>query len=296
MKRILITGATGFTGVNACGYFAEIGYEVYGMVHKKIPKDGKANYVSCDLMNSEEVEEALKNIQPHYVLHLAGQNHSGRSWEEPISTFMANVNGTLNLLEAVRHYSPNADIIVVGSVIDFNPCSLSKPNHPYGLSKYVQTLLSTSWSSLYDLNIKIARPSNLIGPGPSNGICSLLARKIAMNEKKYTSEGFHFHNILDQRDFLDVRDAIRAYHSIFKYGQNVKSYNIASGKDRTILEVVRAFKFLSVADLEITTDFFQRQEPMYVDIKEIKLLGWEPKYTFQESIKETLNFHRGEVF
>ncbi|MCP3739193.1 NAD-dependent epimerase/dehydratase family protein [Rossellomorea sp. BNER] len=295
MNKILITGAAGFTGVKACAYFLEEGYEVYGMVHKSTFKEDKIKFVSCDLMNSEEVETVIKDIQPHYLLHLAGQNHSGISWEKPLQTFMVNANGTLNLLEAVRLHSPHAKIIVVGSVIDYNPCSLAKPNHPYGLSKYVQTLLSSSWSSLYDLNIMIARPSNLIGPGPSNGICSLLAKKIVMNEKNLTSEGFHFHNLLDQRDFLDVRDAIRAYQSIFKYGRKNKSYNIASGNNRTILEVLKAYKEFSSSDLEVTTDLFQRQEPIRVDTKEIKMLGWKPQHTFHESILETLNFHRGEV-
>ncbi|ALC82143.1 MULTISPECIES: NAD-dependent epimerase/dehydratase family protein [Bacillus] len=296
MIKILITGAAGFTGVKACAYFLKEGYEVYGMVHKNTPKEEKIKFLSCDLMNHEEVEATLKSIKPHYVLHLAGQNHSGVSWDKPIPTFMANANGTLNLLEGVRLHSPQAKIIVVGSVIDFNPCYLTKPNHPYGLSKYVQTLLSSCWSTMFDLNIMIARPSNLIGPGPSNGICSLLAKKIALNERTSTSIEFHFHNLLDQRDFLDVRDAIKAYHTIFKYGKKNNSYTIASGNSKSLVDVVRVFKDLTPTNLMITTDFFQRVEPIRIDIKAIKLLGWEPQYTFNQSLRDSLNYHRGNFF
>ena len=77
-----------------------------------------------------------------------------------------------------------------------------------------------------DSNIIIAKPSNLIGPGESNGICSILAKKMIDIESGRSKAIIEVNSLKDSRDFLDVRDAIKAYHVLLRDGINGKQYNI----------------------------------------------------------------------
>ncbi|MDT9024015.1 MULTISPECIES: NAD-dependent epimerase/dehydratase family protein [Rossellomorea] len=289
MSKVFITGASGFTGRHACEYYLNKGYEVYGAVrHHQQPRK-QVQQVKCDLLNAEALSDILKSIQPRFILHLAAQNHSGRSWEDPISTMNTNVIGTMNLLEAVKKAVPQSTILIVGSVIEYNPCQSRYPNHPYGLSKYMQILVSSSWSTFYDLDVRIAKPSNLIGPGNSNGICSLLAQK-CLHYRKDKSKTFHFHNILDHRDFLDVRDAIVAYDLILHKGKKNHSYTIARGETFTFLKIAKMLKELSHSDLPLFTEHFHHTPEIHFENSSLRQLFWKPTLSLQESLNDILEY------
>ncbi|MEG9296751.1 NAD-dependent epimerase/dehydratase family protein [Mangrovibacillus sp. Mu-81] len=295
MKKIFITGATGFTGMHACEYFLQKGFDVYGGVRQKNHPCNKVKSIQYDLTDAKGLERIMESILPDFILHLAAQNHAGMSSIDPAATFQVNLFGTLNLLEAVRKKAPKTITLVTGSVIDFKPCGPEIPEHPYGLSKYMQILLSSSWSSMYGLDIRIARPSNLIGPGPSNGICSLLAQKCLTSGKNEKGR-FHFTNILDQRDFIDVRDVLRAYDSILTYGKQGFPYTVASGNNRTFLEAARAIRALAKSDISLTTDRFEQTKSESFDITEIKSLGWEPSIPFEQSLKDIIQYVNDETY
>ncbi|WP_226674106.1 NAD-dependent epimerase/dehydratase family protein [Rossellomorea aquimaris] len=290
MKKVLITGASGFTGLHACEYYRKRGYEVYGAVRSHHPPLKGVQSVICNLLDLEAMKVIIKEIEPQMILHLAAQNHSGQSWIDPVTTINTNVIGTMNLLESVKNSSPDASLLIIGSVIEYNPCHSTEPNHPYGLSKYIQTVLSTCWSSFYDLDIRIAKASNLIGPGRSNGICSLLAHK-CLQYQKGVKEGFHFQNVLDHRDFLDVRDAVQAYDIILRNGTKNETYVVASGRNYTLLEVAKKVKELSQSNLPLTTDQWKHIPGVpYKDEKLVKL-GWKPTISLSQSLKEILDYH-----
>ena len=234
MNKIFITGATGFTGIHACAYYINKGYGVYAAVRGHHHPLEEVSSEFCDLMDTESMKETLGkfNLALSFISLL--RIIAVVSWEDPISTINTNVIGTLNLLETVKSAVPHATVLITGSVIEYNPCHTPHPNHPYGLSKYIQTLISSCWSSFYDMDIRIAKTSNLIGPGHSNGICSLVAQK-CLQYSKGDSVGFHFHNILDRRDFLDVRDAVLAYDCILQKGRENETYVVASGENTYII-------------------------------------------------------------
>jgi GDP-4-dehydro-6-deoxy-D-mannose reductase len=293
MNRVFITGATGFTGIHACEYYNKMGFEVYAAVRSQTHPIKEVRSVHCDLMDAEAMKALLKTIQPHLILHFAAQNHSGRSWTEPLSTLNTNVIGTLNLLEAVKGAAPYARTLITGSVIEYDPCHSNEPNHPYGLSKYIQVLLSTSWSSFYDLDIRVAKTSNLIGPGHSNGICSLLAQK-CIQYRKGGGEGFHFHNILDHRDFLDVRDAVKAYDCILQKGGKNETYVVASGKSQRFLDMAKDLKKLTQSDIPITTEYFYHSPSVhYVNDKLTNLL-WEQTFSMNQSLEDVVKYYENQ--
>ena len=133
---------------------------------------------TCDLTDLALVEETVKEIVPDQVLHLAGQNSVAKSWENPGNYLHANVLGTVNLLEGIRAYSPAARVLVAGSMLQ-EP--ITEPaSHPYSLSKTMQMLVARTWEQLFKMKILLVKPCNLIGPGPSNGVCTIFAKKIAL--------------------------------------------------------------------------------------------------------------------
>ncbi|OIJ18546.1 UDP-2-acetamido-2,6-dideoxy-hexulose 4-reductase [Anaerobacillus alkalidiazotrophicus] len=290
--KLLITGAGGFTGQHACDYFVSKGYEVIGVVRSKNFIKKQVKLEMCDLTNKEAVRALVLKVKPAYVLHLAGQNHVGESWENPIKSFETNVMSTLYLIEALREISSVRKIVIVGSALQLNSIDVSPP-HPYSFSKTIQVLIAKSWSHLYKIPIVIVKPTNLIGPGFSNGVCSIFAKKIVQIENNNTEDAsLEVNNLFVMRDFLDVRDALTAYELIMKQGDSGRIYEVASGKSRTLGELIHQFQLLTEIQFEIKATLFQKEPPVEINTRSISELGWKPKHSFDSSIKEILNFYR----
>ncbi|MBW7474532.1 NAD-dependent epimerase/dehydratase family protein [Paenibacillus oenotherae] len=198
--RLLVTGAGGFCGEHACRYFTSAGWDVTAVV-RRMPVDdqaeeflGQAAAVEiCDLASASGTMEMVRRAQPDYVLHLAGVNAVALSWSSPAAVMESNVMGTVHLLEAIRGLGNRkcCRIVVAGSMLR---CKLDEggqgmaPPHPYSLSKAMQVLTAQSWASLYGMDVIVAEPSNLIGPGRSNGLCALIARYAAELERNGSGE------------------------------------------------------------------------------------------------------------
>lgn len=282
VKTILITGGDGFTGQHASDYFAKKGYDVYTTSRKYETK----KIYKIDLLNKREVFEMIKQIQPDYVLHLAGQNDVQTSWAEPLLTFETNAMITLYLLEAVRTYCPNAKVLVVGSILE-------ESSHPYGFSKWIQHVIAKKWAEFFQLNVVMANPVNLIGPGFSNGVCAKFAKKIVMAELTSNSCQFNISNLKIKRDFLDVRDAVRGYELLLQKGENGKAYDVGTGKLITLADIVQAYKNLTTITIALVNENKPLQETkLFANPLPLQSLGWQQKYTLTNSLRDCLHFFR----
>ena len=295
LPKLLITGASGFTGKHACHYFSKAGFEVIAVTRTHSFNE-QIQTEHCDLTNKEAVRRMIKKIKPQFLLHLAGQNHVGQSWVDPVSSLEANSLSTLYVIEGLRHENPTCKIIVVGSALQFDPKDISTLKHPYSLSKTLQVLIAQSWEGLYNLPIVIAKPSNLIGPGISNGVCSIFARKIVEMEVENAEKVLEVSNLHAQRDFIDVRDVVTAYETIFKKGSSGEVYDIASGKSRSLAEVIECFTLLTDAEFKIIpTSKNEKEEPTGIAPLDLNSLGWKPVIPFEISLLDILNFYRNKI-
>lgn len=292
--RIMITGANGFTGQHACKYFINAGYHVIAITrtNKHAVSDELITFEHCDLTKKQSVLSLIQKTKPDYLLHLAGQNHVGNSWNDPIASVEANVMATAYLLEALRLEKPTCRIIVVGSTLQFDPNDLSTLPHPYSLSKTIQTLISQSWESLYGMNIIIAKPSNLIGPGLSNGVCSILAKKVIDMELHNAEKSLEINNLYVKRDFLDVRDAIVAYEMLFDYGVSGEVYVVSSGKSRYLKEITDSLSLLSPIEFVIKTLYSSPEKTDELTPILLQSMGWKPTIPFEDSMKAILDYYR----
>jgi len=292
-EKLLITGASGFTGYHACQHFSKLDFDITAIAHKNDFYDERINWRKCDFSDKEAVKALIKKIKPDYVLHLAGQNAVSCSWEDPIRSLEVNSMATAYLLEALRLESPTCKTVIVGSALQFDPTSISTFNHPYGLSKTMQFIISQFWANLYNMHIVVAKPSNLIGPGFSKGVCSIFAQKIVQMEKKKEEKKIEVSNLNNRIDFLDVRDAVRAYDFLFLKGKSGKVYEVSSGKSHSLGQVLKIFREMTAINFHIEV---LQENHLSNHINTIPLslieLGWEPTYSIESTLKDVLHFYR----
>ncbi|CAM4275079.1 NAD(P)-dependent oxidoreductase [Paenibacillus alkaliterrae] len=294
-RRILITGAGGFTGQHACRHFAAAGMQVTAALRKKGVNPAGCSAVFGDLTKRDDVKRMVEESEPDWVLHVAGHNSVAASWLDPASFLETNLMSTIYLLDALRNHS-RCRVLIAGSMLNFALTDPPIPQHPYSLSKTLQVLASRSWGALFGQQILIAQPSNLIGPGRSTGICGLLARKIAKVERGEDHQPFRLSSFVEERDYLDVRDAVTAYSYLLEKGESGQVYALGSGRNRSLGDIVHAFQAMTECDLPLEAG----QIPGYVPpppvpITAIKAFGWEPKISFEQSLADTLQYYRNEV-
>lgn len=296
--KIMITGAIGFTGKHACDYFKQKGYHVVAVTRniKGLLSDDLLTYEHCELTDKNSVYNLIHRTKPEYLLHLAGQNHVPHSWKNPISSFEANVMSTAYLIDAIRISTPTCKVIIVGSALQFDPNELSTLLHPYSLSKTIQSLIAQSWERLYGMNLIIAKPTNLIGPGESNGVCSILAKKVVEMEFNNAEKILELNNQYIKRDFLDVRDAVVAYETLFNKGISGMVYDISTGNSVFLKEITDTL--LRFSNIEFTVKSIDNKQENSGEIVPSLLhtMGWQPLIPFEQSIQAILTYFREQKF
>ncbi|MEH7136072.1 NAD-dependent epimerase/dehydratase family protein [Priestia megaterium] len=294
--KLLITGASGFTGQHACEYFSKLDLDIIAITNKRNFCHKKVKTKQCDLLNKKGIKDLIKQIKPDYVLHLAGQNAVGRSWEDPLNSLEVNAMGTAYLIEALRQEVPASKTVIVSSALQFNPTSIPTFNHPYGLSKTIQSIFSQFWAALYNMHIVIARPSNLIGPGFSTGVCSIFAQRIVNMEGGKEEKFLNVSNLNNRLDFLDVRDAVKAYDCLLKKGKSGDIYDVSSGESHSLGEIINIFRKTTNIPFQTKLD---NQSPIvnHVNLHPVSLieLGWQPKIPLETTIKNIVDFYRQQV-
>lgn len=286
MTRLLITGATGFTGRHACAYYTAKGWHVLGVTHDHMTTGGMTETCAVELTDPHAVREVVQTYQPDYILHLAGQNSVRTSWHKPLETIQTNVLGTLHLLEAVKACDVPPKVLIITS-------ALGQQNenflHPYSLSKRWQSMAAKAWYAFYDVPALIASPVNLIGPGESTGVCAVLAQQIVNAlENQTIAVSLSSPNV--HRAFLDVRDAIRAYDTLLVRGEAGHYYPLSSEKAVSLQEIVNYFSFITdrLIHVKATGTWFEAA-PFY-STEALRQLGWHQKRSFHSSLDDTFNY------
>lgn len=304
-ERLLITGAGGFCGLHACKHFRSKAAEVAGALRPSSGDEPRAGVlrrmgvtpVRCDLTDPDAVNRLISDVRPTRILHLAGLNAAGPSWQDPAAYMEANVMATVYLLEAARRFGPDGvRIVAAGSMLRFawpQDSGGPKPPHPYSFSKTLQTAAVRSWHAMYGMTAVVAEPANLIGPGPSAGLCALIAAHIR-GIKKAAAQGkaapapFRLSSRHERRDFVDVRDAMAAYELLLERGDPSIVYPIVSGTFRSLGEVADVFTRAAGVPVRWEIGDSAAPSPEAADGSAIRALGWSPAMPFADSIADLL--------
>ncbi len=319
MEKILITGLSGFVARHFLDYLenSHIRTQVLGIDIQPISifSDFKYidfSYACIDLLQEEEIERILFQFQPEYILHLASYSSVAFSWKNPILSFQNNVNIFLNLLEVIRKYSLNTRILSIGSSEEYGNINTSDiplketarldPLSPYAVARVSQEMLSRLYANSYNQDIVMTRSFNHIGPGQSDVfVVSSFVRRIL--EAKLNGE----HNIelpvgnIDiVRDFLDVRDVVRAYYKLLHQGKKGEVYNVCSGRAIRLSEVITVIADLLEVEVIPLIDkkLIRPNDNMLIvgdNSKLCKDTDWYPKYDMKDSINDIIQYWKLKI-
>jgi GDP-4-dehydro-6-deoxy-D-mannose reductase len=312
MKRVLITGASGFAGRHLASHLSTSGdFDITGLSSRKRPPLDGGRLLVCDLRDADLTRRTLEHYQPEIVFHLAGQSHVPRAFAAPAETLVANVVGSINLFEACRMAEIEPVIVSVGSAEVYGPVSPEAipiredqpfaPNNPYASSKAAQDLYARQYYASYGMKIVSTRPFNHVGPGQADRfVVSSFARQIAEVEAGLADPVVLVGNLDPVRDFLDVRDVVRAYVALADERFAGDVFNIASGRGIRIQDVLDMLIAESTHDIEVRVDP-ERVRP--VEVPEFRgdaskltaATGWEPEIPFSTSIRDILNYWRASI-
>lgn len=310
MKRCLITGCLGFTGKHLLEFLQKKkDLDLYGIdiKHDHIVT-APGNYLKVNLSNRKKIFAVLKEIKPHMVFHLAGSMFC-KSYEE---YHKGNVRGTINLLDAVlesnKEMKDSTVIINVGSSAEYGSVkhkdipiqenTLLTPVNYYAISKIVQGFLALGYHSMHSLKVIHTRTFNLIGPGQSPSfVCGSITRQIVALEKSEKSKGsLSVGNVKSIRDFIDVRDAVRAYWTLAQRGESGEVYNVCSGRGTSISELIRLTIGLAKNPIKVIRngELSKKDEvPIQVgDNSRLRSCRWKPHITLEKSVKDMLQWLR----
>jgi GDP-4-dehydro-6-deoxy-D-mannose reductase len=318
MKRVLITGITGFAGSHLADYvLAEHpGVEVFGTYRWRSRREniahlgGRIRLLESDLGDVTALRSALERSRPDAIFHLAAQSFVPTSWNAPAETFHVNATGQVNLFEAIRSLGLDPVVQLACSSEEYglvhkdetpireeNPL---RPLSPYAVSKVAQDYLGYQYFRSYGLRAVRTRGFNHEGPRRGEVfVMSNFARQIAAIEAGEQEAVIRVGNLDSVRDFTDVRDMVRAYWLAATKGEPGEVYNIASGRGITIREMLDRLLAMSKVEVRVETDP-ARLRPSDVEVllgdasKFRAATGWEPRIPLEQTLADTLDYWRGE--
>lgn len=311
--RTLITGISGFVGQHLAHHIqaTQPNAELHGTVRTSGFTLPDVTCHEIDLRNATDVGTLIDTIQPHRVYHLAAQAFVPRSFYDPWETLENNIRSQLNIILACLKLTPMPRMLAVSSAeiygivtpdkVPMHEDLPSRPTSPYSVSKVTQDLLAAQYHQSHNLPIMRARPFNHFGPGQNNRfVAPAFATQIAKIEAGLQPPTISVGDLSAQRDFTDVRDIVAAYELIVERGNPGTVYNVASGEAQSIQHLLDTLLGFSKVDIEVHTDP-ARLRPVDIPIllgdatRLRQETGWEPQYTFEQSLLDVMNDCRQQV-
>lgn len=319
--RALITGATGFVGGHLAEHLMDQGDEpvalsnVAGWPGPTAHLQGRVSLHTLDI-GDEHATTALADLlaaeRPKAIYHLAAQANPSASLADPRPTWALNLGGTLNLLEAVRraNLEERPRVVLVGSGVSYgNPapehlpvsesCPL-RPNNPYAASKAAADLLGIQHHLSHGTHTLMARPFNHAGPRQADIYAlSSFARQVAeveLGQRPRIEVG----NLNVTRDYTDVRDIVRAYRLLVEHGHPGEVYNIGSGRDVPLAEMLKILQSLARVPVEVFVDPARLrpvdQPLLLADSSKLRShTSWQPTFSLEQTLSDMLDDWRARL-
>lgn len=303
MSRILITGVHGFVGSHLARHLKSIGGEVFGFDLRATGSD--KNFYQGELTDRNKLKQVLEDVKPDIVFHLAGVIKSSQSE----ILYKANFLGTVALLDQIMESDRRPIVVVASSSAVYGHKSGAKlisermQLHPvtnYAVSKAAQEIAALRYYESFHLPVMIVRMFNLLGPGqPADLACSAFAHQIALGELNGQTE-IVTGNLDACRDFVDVRDAVRAFELVAQKGKAGQVYNVCSGRTVAIRKCLDEMISMSPQQFEVKMDSDRVQKndiPIQVGSahKLNQVTGWRPQISLRQSLSDLLNDWRQRV-
>lgn len=305
-KTAFITGITGQDGSYLAELLLDKGYEVHGLIRKVSHGNSteriehildKLQLHTANLTNIEPIMALFNQIKPHEVYNLAAQSHAGMSYSIPHETVEINSLGTLNILEAIRVSSPTSKLYQASTSEMFgdspppqNETTLFHPNSPYACSKVYSYYQLVNYRESYNIFACNGICFNHESPRRTETFVTRKITKAAARIKLGLQSTLKLGNIETSRDWGFAGDYVEAMWLMLQK-DNPDDYVIATGITHSIRELLElAFSKVNLNwedYVQIDQNLIRPKDHITLlgdASKAKKLLGWEPKVSFEELI------------
>lgn len=280
MKSILVTGANGFIGSALIKSLESLGFNII-----------RFNSSNGDISNYNFLKE-YENTDIYHIFHLAAKTFVPDSWENPLEFYKTSVLGTGQILELCRH--KNIPLTFVSAYLYGLPEKLPitedatiKSNNPYAHSKYLAEELCRFYSEYYNVKVTIARPFNIFGKNQKSMFLIPFIIKQILNDNTIKVK-----DLYPKRDYIYLDDLINGLVKTIDNKKQFSIYNFGSGKELSVHEIIDIAQKIAGTNKEVISEKEERQNEIMnvvADISKAKReLGWEPKFSFEDGIKEII--------
>jgi dTDP-glucose 4,6-dehydratase len=325
MKTILVTGGAGFIGSNFVKLMLEKHPE-YKIINidaltyagnlenlKDIDNNSKYEFIKVDIRDREKIEDIFRNNEITSVVNFAAESHVDRSIEEPEVFLTTNIIGTQVLLdtaknkwkvnpkdkyckeykEGVKFLQVSTDEVygALGKMGMFVETMPLMPNSPYSASKASADMVVRAYNETFGMPVNITRCSNNYGPYqfPEKLIPLMINNCLKEKDLPVYGDG------MQVRDWLHVSDHCSAIDTVLHKGVDGEVYNIGGNNEKANIEIVK----LIINTLGKSEDLIKyvKDRPGHdrryaIDNTKITTqLGWSPAYTFEQGMKETIEWY-----
>lgn len=314
-KLALLTGISGFVGSHLAEELLRRGWRVAGfaphgedLANIRDVAD-RIHLYRGDILSQEDIGRALADAGAETVVHLAAASAPAASFSAPELFYRLNVEGTLNLLECARRGPAPERLLFFTSSEIYGPVPRGQipvredsplaPSNPYAASKLACHLLARQYALHFKLPLIEVRPFNMIGPRQSLGFVlpdfACQAAEIMLGKRDPV---ITVGRLTDQRDFTDVRDAVRAVAALMESdleGLRGQAFHVCSGRPRAVQSILDELLQASQREIEVRRDP-ARLRPTRMPVlagssdKIERATGWKPSIPLEQSVRDTLAY------
>lgn len=303
--KILITGGAGFIGSHIVDAYVDAGHDVAVLddlstgVRENL--DPKATFYEGSVTDKQFVESIVNEVKPEVLNHHAAHIHVGRSVEDPLFDATVNIDGTINLMQALKDVGSCKKVIFAstgGAMYGnkqppFTEDMMPAPLSPYGVSKRAAELYLGFYHEQYGIPFVALRYANVYGPRQNPhgeaGVVSIFSKRI-LKDKQPVING----DGTQTRDYVFVDDVVRA--NMLATTKDIQgAFNIGTSIETDVNEIFR------LVNEAFGTDWKEAHGPprpgeqktsslSFQKAKEI--LGWEPSVKIEEGIRQTVEWFK----
>jgi len=309
-RRVLVTGATGFIGSHLSRRLVNEGAEVHALTSgvssvypvRLVDLHGRIQIHGANLTDRAAMETLVARSQPAIVFHLGAYTHVGKSWDRIQECVQTNIQGTVNLLQALadsgyERFVSTGTSEIYGSIdVPFREDAAVNPESPYAVSKYSAELCSKNLHRAYGWPIVMLRPFNAYGPAqsPDRVIPEIIVRALRHEELKMTQGR-------QTREFNYVEDLVTGFLlAATTEGIEGELFNLGCGEETSMRDV--ATLILDIMGNPIEPAFGALPDRpgeiwrMCSDsTKARQKFGWEPSHSLREGLAKTIAWYEHEL-
>lgn len=280
MKKILVTGSSGFIGEPLVTALQQKNYQILTFDSK----DG-------DISNFD-LSQKYANEEISHVFHLAAKTFVPHSWENPLEFYQTSILGTQQVLELCRKNTipmtfVSAYVYGIANEIPISETLTPAPNNPYAHSKYLTEELCRFYAEYYHVQITIARPFNIYGKNQKNHFLIPHILNQVLHVDAIAVKDLH-----PKRDYIYLDDLIEGLIKTIESEKKFSIYNFGSGIEYSVKEIIDIIQMVVGTNKPIVSENIERPNEISSVVADIskakKELGWAPKHKFEDGIRAIL--------